>query len=68
MLAHNGEPVDPETEGEAGDLFRVQVHRTEDLRVNHSGTPEFDPAGPLADPASRAVAHRARDVVLATGL
>src|ERR1700736_5669657 len=37
-VASHAEPLDPETEGEAGYLVGVVAHRAEDIGVNHPRT------------------------------
>src|ERR1019366_1910809 len=57
-VAQHGDPLDAHPEGEAGELFRVVAVLAdvlEDVRVDHPGAEDLEPAGPLAQRAARAV-------------
>src|SRR5438094_7771324 len=60
-VAEHGDPLEPDPEGEAGDLLGVVADVAEHVRVDEPGAAEFDPAGVLAGAAAGAVAEEARD-------
>src|SRR5918996_6014871 len=47
----HGDPFHPHSEREARNLLRVVTDKTKDLRIDHAGTQNFQPAGCLANPA-----------------
>src|SRR5205085_5716110 len=59
-----GDPVDPETPGEAGPLSGVVVDVLEHGWVDDACAPHLEPARVLAEHASLAAAEEARDVEL----
>src|SRR3979490_911609 len=56
------QPFDTQTEGEAGEMFRIIVHETVDGRIDHPRAEQLNPARLLADLATRASAEYARRV------
>ena len=63
-VAHLGQPVDAEAEGEPRPDFGVDADGREDGRVDHAAPAELDPAGVRAGAAPLAQADRAGDLEL----
>ena len=53
LVAHERQPVDAETEGEAGPRVGVDPDGGEDGRVDHAAAAELHPPGVGTRPASR---------------
>src|SRR5690348_3198342 len=61
LVAQDRHPLQPPAEREARHLLRVVADEAEDVRVDHPGAADLDPAGVLAQRATRPVTLEARD-------
>src|SRR5690606_8697901 len=57
-VAQHGDALDAHPEGEAGDGVRIVAGMPEDLRVDHAGAEDLQPARALADAADGSVRGR----------
>ena len=67
-MAHEGESVESEPEGESGPLLAVEPHVAKDIGVDHAAAAEFEPAGVRTGAAAGALTEHTVDVVLGRGL